>query len=99
MGILSKERQGCICIPFPRHYAMLYRYGGKFTTDHQQLEDCIQELFIELWKAASRSAVVSVRSYLLKSLKYKLLRNLRKRRDILLPDDDDLAFEWSHETF
>ncbi|HXB08382.1 MAG TPA: sigma-70 family RNA polymerase sigma factor [Puia sp.] len=84
---------------FRRHYAVLYRYGGKFTADHHQLEDCIQELFIELWKATSRTAVVSVRSYLLKSLKYKLLRTLRKKREILLPADDDLAFEWSYETF
>jgi len=84
---------------FRRHYATLYRYGGKFTTDHQQLEDSIQELFIELWKTNSRSSVVSVRSYLLKSLKYKLLRALRKKRVTLLPDNEDLAFEWSHETF
>jgi RNA polymerase sigma-70 factor (ECF subfamily) len=84
---------------FRQHYETLYRYGAKFTTDSQQLEDCIQELFIELWKSNSRSTVVSVRSYLLKSLKYKLLRTNSKRRDTLLPDDGDWAFEWSHETF
>lgn len=84
---------------FRNHYGALYKYGGKFTLDTQQLEDCIQELFIELWKANSCTPVLSVRSYLLKSLKYKLLRSNRKRRSTLLPADEDLAFEWSHETF
>ncbi len=84
---------------FRNHYESLYRYGGKFTTDHQLLEDCIQELFIELWKANSRTTVLSVRSYLLKSLKYKLLRSLGKKRNVLLLADGDSTFEWSHENF
>ena len=84
---------------FRNHYQALCRYGGKFTTDYQQLEDAIQELFIELWKSSSRTTVVSVRSYLLKSLKYKLLRANHKKRDTLLAVEGELAFEWSHETF
>jgi len=84
---------------FRNHYQALCRYGGKFTTDHQQLEDAIQELFIELWRSRSRSVVVSVRSYLLKSLKYKLLRANNKKRDTLLAMHGEFAFEWSHETF
>jgi RNA polymerase sigma-70 factor (ECF subfamily) len=84
---------------FRNHYPALYRYGSKFTTDHQQLEDGIQELFIELWKSNSRNTVISVRSYLLKSLKYKLLRGNSKKRHTLLPADGDWGFEWSHETF
>jgi len=84
---------------FRNHYPALYRYGCKFTTDAQQLEDAIQELFIELWKSNSRNTVVSVRSYLLKSLKYKLLRGNSKKRQTLLPVDGDWGFEWSHENF
>jgi len=84
---------------FREHYGILYRFGNKFTTDTELLEDAIQELFIELWKANSCTPVLSVRSYLLKSLKYKLLRSLSKRRPTFLPADENLAFEWSHETF
>jgi RNA polymerase sigma-70 factor (ECF subfamily) len=84
---------------FRDHYETLCWYGGKFTADHQQLEDCIQELFIELWKAASRTRVVSVRSYLLKSLKYKLLRAVSKNRTTLSIAGNAPAFEWSHESF
>lgn len=84
---------------FRTHYELLYRYGGKFTTDPNLLEDCIQELFIELWQAKTRTTVISVRAYLLKSLKYKILKAYRKSRDIVSIGDDETPFEWSHENF
>jgi len=84
---------------FRGHYETLFRFGSKFTTDTELLEDCIQELFIELWQAKSRTPVLSVKAYLLKSLKYKLLKAFRKNEKTLsLPDNADLSFEWSHET-
>ncbi len=63
---------------FREHYATLFRFGSKFSTDTELLEDAIQELFIELWQAKSRAPVLSVKAYLLKSLKYKLLKAFRK---------------------
>jgi RNA polymerase sigma factor (sigma-70 family) len=84
---------------FRTHYELMYRYGGKFTADYNLLEDCIQELFIELWQAKTRTPVVSVRAYLLKSLKYKLLKAYRKSRDIVPIADEEAMFEWSHESF
>jgi len=79
----------------------LYRYGRKFTGDENLLEDCIQELFIELWQAKTRTPVVSVRAYLLKSLKYKLLKAYRKSRDMvpISGEGEESAFELSHENF
>lgn len=82
---------------FRRHYESLYRYGGKFIDNTGQLEDFIQELFVELWQSKSRVPVISVRAYLLKSLKYKILKTYRRRRDILPISGDQGAFEWSHE--
>jgi RNA polymerase sigma factor (sigma-70 family) len=84
---------------FRRYYETLFRFGSKFTTDTELLEDCIQELFIELWQAKSATPVLSVKAYLLKSLKYKLLRVFRQKGKILpLLDNGDVAFEWSHES-
>jgi RNA polymerase sigma factor (sigma-70 family) len=81
---------------FRRHYDGLYRYGCKFIGNPDQLEDSIQELFLELWQSKSRTPVASVRAYLLKSLKYKILKTYRQRR--LLPIvDDNIVFEWSQE--
>ena len=84
---------------FRNNYELLFRYGGKFTSDSSQLEDSIQELFVELWQAKSRNAVVSVRAYLLKSLKYKLLKTYRQSRITLSAGDNYGAFEFSHEHF
>ena len=84
---------------FRTHYELLCRYGGKFTTDPNLLEDCIQELFIELWQAKTRTTVISVRAYLLKSLKYKILKAYRKSRDVVPIGDDETPFELSHESF
>ncbi len=85
---------------FREHYTVLFRFGSKFTRDTELLEDCIQELFIELWQAKSRTPVLSVKAYLLKSLKYKLLKSFRKRGKLLaLYHNGDNVFEWSHEDF
>jgi RNA polymerase sigma factor (sigma-70 family) len=84
---------------FRNNYELLFRYGGKFTSNSSQLEDSIQELFVELWQAKSRNAVVSVRAYLLKSLKYKLLKTYRQSRITLSAGDNDGTFEFSHEHF
>jgi RNA polymerase sigma-70 factor (ECF subfamily) len=86
---------------FREHYETLFRFGNKFTTDNELLEDCIQELFIELWQSKSQAPVLSVKAYLLKSLKYKLLKSFRKKGKVLSLQDNggEGYFEWSHEHF
>ena len=84
---------------FRAHYEPLYRYGSKFTTNVELLEDTIQELFLELWQAKSTSPVLSVKAYLLKSLKYKLLKSFRKNGKVVPLNENENVFEWSHENF
>jgi len=85
---------------FREHYETLYKFGNKFTTDTELLEDCIQELFVELWQSSSQTHVLSVKAYLLKSLKYKLLKAFRQKGKVIaLTDNGEGHFEWSHETF
>jgi RNA polymerase sigma-70 factor (ECF subfamily) len=85
---------------FREHYSTLYKFGNKFTSDTELLEDCIQELFVELWQAKSQAPVLSVKAYLLKSLKYKLLKAFRKNGKVLpLQEHGEVPFELSHENF
>jgi len=85
---------------FRQHYETLFRYGSKFTNDTKLLEDSIQELFIEIWQSKSATPVLSIKAYLLKALKYKLLKVFRQNgRMIPLSDNNDISFEWSHEQF
>jgi len=84
---------------FRKYYSSLYLYGYKITQDKELLEDCIQDLFTELWLSPSKTQVKSVKAYLLKSLQYKVLKGLQKRSKLLLSDEDPSApgFEISHD--
>lgn len=66
------------------------------------LEDCIQDLFLDLWNSKSQNPVVSVKVYLLKALKYKIYKVVSRNNKNELRDftyDGELAFEFSHENF
>ena len=78
----------------------MFLFGNKFVADKELLEDAIQELFLELWQSKSQTPVYSVKAYLLKSLKYKLLKLIKaNEQQKTLRDPNDSYFEWSHENF
>jgi len=78
----------------------MYLFGNKFVADKDLLEDAIQELFLELWQSKSQTPVYSVKAYLLKSLKYKLLKLIKaNEQQKTIRDPNDSYFEWSHENF
>lgn len=84
---------------FRKYYSPLYLYGHKIVQDSSILEDCIQELFLELWKSRNQVVVVSVKAYLFKSLKYKIFRVLSQRK--IHPESilkEEMSFELSHDT-
>ncbi|GAB4000398.1 sigma-70 family RNA polymerase sigma factor [Spirosoma daeguense] len=58
-----------------QHYRSLYNYGLRLTTDSELVWDTIQDLFLELWMHRETvGQAVFVKAYLLKSLRYKLLK-------------------------
>ena len=78
----------------------MFLFGNKFVADKELLEDAIQELFLELWQSKSQTPVYSVKAYLLKSLKYKLLKLIKaNEQQKTIRDPNDSYFEWSHENF
>lgn len=57
------------------HYLSLYNYGLRLTTDSELVWDTIQDLFLELWDHRETVGnAVFVKTYLLKALRYKLLK-------------------------
>jgi RNA polymerase sigma factor (sigma-70 family) len=90
-------------------FAALYRfyaggllnYGKKISSDRTLVEDSIQDLFVELWSNRLRlTEPDSIKSYLYKALRYKILRNI-KSNDFTNSLDiglfENLAFP-SHES-
>ena len=71
-----------------RHYQTLYNYGSRFTKDHELIKDHIQELFLSLWKNRTGiQSTISVKHYLLKSLRRKLFRTINKSKFISSMDE------------
>lgn len=53
----------------------LINYGRKFTSDSELIKDCIQDLFADIWLyRKTLSMATSVHTYLLVSLRRKILR-------------------------
>jgi RNA polymerase sigma factor (sigma-70 family) len=76
---------------FNKYVRFLFNYGDKIAQNEGLVEDCIQELFIELWeKKANLGEVQSIKYYLVKSLQRKILRKLSKNREVLSNEDPDL---------
>ena len=85
---------------FRRYYTLLFQYGTKLCPDINLLEDCIQELFLDLWQSRSAVQLQSVKAYLLKALKYKIFKIYRdKGKRSTTEVTDDMSFEISHENF
>lgn len=62
-------------------YPALYNYGTKLSRDYTLVEDCIQELFLDLWRRRLYLGETGhVKYYLLKSLRRKIYAE-RKNRD------------------
>lgn len=65
----------------------LINYGFKITNDRDVIQDCTQDLFIELWESRENlSKVTSIKYYLLKSLKYKIVRYLKRNDNVIFDE-------------
>ncbi|GAB3892114.1 sigma-70 family RNA polymerase sigma factor [Larkinella knui] len=77
-------------------YKTLYNYGTKLTTDYTLVEDCIQDLFLEMWKRREfLGETEHVRFYLLKALRRKLFLEKKtsdKRLHQFIENTDDIDF-------
>jgi RNA polymerase sigma factor (sigma-70 family) len=82
---------------YTSHFNHLFRYGKKFTPDTELIEDCIQDLFVSIWKSKeSLSLPESIKNYLFKSLRFNIFKKLKITTDYNL--DDFIVNEYTQET-
>lgn len=83
------------------YFKPLYRYGLKISADASLVKDCIQELFIKLWRTRENlGQPVSTKSYLFGSLRRTMLKELAKKHYKLqenLPEDYHFEVCLPHE--
>src|ERR1700712_4775508 len=65
---------------YESHYKALFCYGFSLSTDREMTKDCIQELFIDIWKSrpSLNKEVKNVQSYLFTWLRRKMNRELSR---------------------
>lgn len=86
------------------YYPSLLNYGNRFQKDREFVKDSIQDLFLELWKRReSLGNVITPKSYLLISLRRKLLREKNRLRWFReagqISDDYEFEVQFAIETY
>lgn len=81
------------------HFSSLYNYGFRFCGNSPQTKDAVHQLFIKLWDHKEKlSTPVSVRHYLIKSLRNILLDHFKTdSRSMALDAGDTYFSEQAHE--
>lgn len=70
---------------YNRYFKLLFNYGKKIGVETGSLEDAIHDLFVDLWRFRENlSATTSVRFYLYRSLRRKVLRNNSEKNYFLV---------------
>lgn len=85
---------------FERHYQDLYRYAMKLCQDREAINDLIQDLFIDIWQQKHPKPVLSIKGYLLQSIRYKSIY-LNKKKSTIIPmeKEEETEFSISAEEF
>lgn len=84
---------------YKRHFPVLFRYGLKICPSRETVQDCLQDLFFQLWvKKENLHEVKSVRFYLMKWMKRDLVRlmtgkNSSQNTILLEPDNENQGIE------
>jgi RNA polymerase sigma factor (sigma-70 family) len=65
---------------YENHYQALFSYGFSLSADRELTKDCIQELFIEIWKTREKlnKKVSNIRSYLFTWLRRNIFHELSR---------------------
>lgn len=75
---------------YTTYFSHLFRYGKKFSQDIELIEDCIQDLFVSIWKSKENLGVPeSIKNYLFKSLRFAIFKKL-KLHDNLTTNEHNL---------
>ena len=86
---------------YTTHIDDLLQYGQRFSQDQSLVEDCIQELFVQLWKKRSGLGdAISIRAYLFVALRRSIIRAVNKKMKYTSnrsPEDYDFQAELAIE--
>ena len=79
---------------YNQYFGNLYNYGRKFCADAATVEDCIHELFVEIWNRRDKlSETNAIQPYLYVALKRKIFAQLKKDAKITQSEFEESQFD------
>src|ERR1700734_2019951 len=82
IGRIARGDQLAMQVLFARHHVRIYRFILRLMRDEMAAEDVISEVFLDVWRQASRfEGRSAVSTWLIAIARFKALSMLRKRRD------------------
>lgn len=79
---------------YDKHVDSLLRYGYKFTTDRQVIEDCCQELFVTIWqKREDLPHLDKPVKYLFKAMRNNLVKKIDRIENRYIGGAEDYVFD------
>lgn len=112
-GLWDKFKEGdevAFITIYKEHFSSLYRYASQFSSDKSFIQDCIQDLFVEIREKRGRlSSTTSIKAYLFKSLKNLVLYRIKRYKKLFEPyrasnhgfrcslSAEDLHIQWHQE--
>ncbi len=101
---LKRSDKAAYEILLKKYYAIVLNYGVRFYRDKEFVKDAVQDLFTEIWNRREYLGdVVSVKSYLLQSLRKNIIRESSRlkwfREADKISEDHDFNVEFDIETY
>jgi RNA polymerase sigma factor (sigma-70 family) len=85
------------------HYSSLFRFGTRYSKDTGLIQDCLHDMFVYLWERRLHiSGTDSIKKYLLKSFRHKILLELQRTQRRGWVDEDeavDMSADQNFEDF
>lgn len=77
---LKTGQQSALESIYNTHIDYLLQYGTRFTRDELLVEDCVQDLFVDLWRNRNGLGMTnSIRAYLLVALRRSIIKKVQKK--------------------
>jgi RNA polymerase sigma-70 factor (ECF subfamily) len=94
IGRIARGDRLAMQVLFARHHVRVYRFVLRMLRDEMAAEDVIGDVFLDVWRQASRfEGRSAVPTWLIAIARFKALSLLRKRRDDGLDDETAEAIE------
>lgn len=78
---LKEGNENAFSLLFKKHYPQLVQYGNSFLPFPEKVQDCVQDVFTDIWIYREKlSDKVVVKAYLLASVRKRITKSLERDR-------------------